>query len=102
MKVVKVTYTTKPEYSAQNQENIKNVMKDLQKLAHPGLFYHACMAEDGKTFIHTGFFNSDEANQVLVGLPAFKHFQEQLKAHGPEAPPKQEVLSFVEASGSIF
>ena len=44
MKIVKVVYTTKAEYTGQNQENIKNVMKDLQKLAHPGLFYHACMS----------------------------------------------------------
>ena len=37
MKIVKVTYTTKPEYAEQNQNNIKNVMADLQKLNNPGI-----------------------------------------------------------------
>ena len=32
MKIVKVTYKTKLDYSEQNQNNIKNVMTDLQGL----------------------------------------------------------------------
>ncbi len=102
MKIVKVTYTAKAEYAAQNQANIKNVMADLQKLNHPGINYHSCVSADGKTFIHTAFFKSEEDEKVLLGLPSFKHFQEQLKASGPEVPPKQELLTLVGSSKSIF
>ena len=102
MKIVKVMYTAKAEYAEQNQKNIKNVMTDLQKLHHAGINYNACMGADGKTFIHTAFFNADEDEKVLLGLPSFKYFQEQLKLNGPEVPPKQELLKLVGSSKEIF
>ena len=102
MKIVKVTYTTKAGYAEQNQNNIKNVMSDLQKLNYPGINYNACLCADGKTFIHTSFFNSDEDHKLLNELPSFLHFQEQLKSGGLEVPPKQELLSLVGSSTDIF
>lgn len=102
MKIVKVTYTTKAEYAEQNQNNIKNVMADLQKLNHTGLNYNACLGADGKTFTHTAFFKTIEDEKVLLELPAFKTFQEQLKASGPESPPKQELLNLVGSSSNVF
>jgi hypothetical protein len=102
MKIVKVTYTAKAEYAEQNQKNIKNVMTDLQKLHHPGIDYKVCLSADGKTFIHTAFFSTDEDEKTLLGLPSFKYFQEQLKASGPEVPPKQELLTLVGSSKDIF
>jgi hypothetical protein len=102
MKIVKVTYTTKAEYAEQNQTNIKNVMADLQKLHHHSINYNACLSADGKTFIHTAFFSSDEDEKLLTELPSFKYFQQQLKASGPEAPPKQELLKLVGSSTDIF
>ena len=102
MKIVKVTYTAKSEYAEQNQKNIKNVMADLQQLHHPGINYNSCLSADGKTFIHTAFFNSDEDEKVLLELPSFKYFQQQLKSSGPEVPPKQELLSLVGSSRNIF
>ena len=102
MKIVKVTYTTKAEYSEQNQQNIKQVMTDLQGLNHPGISYNTCMQADGKTFIHTAFFKSEDDQKVLFDLASFKHFQEQLKASMPEVPPKQELLTLVGSSNNIF
>ncbi len=102
MKIVKVTYTTKAEYAAQNQTNIQAVMADLQKQNHTGINYNACLSPDGKTFTHLAFFNSDDDQKILNELPSFKQFQEQLKASGPEAPPKQELLSLVGSSVDIF
>jgi hypothetical protein len=102
MKIVKVTYTTKPEYSEHNQGNIKKVMADLQAINNTGINYNSCLAPDGKTFIHTAFFNSDEDEKVLLQLPAFIHFQQELKASGLEAAPKSEQLSLVGSSTTIF
>ena len=102
MKIVKVTYTAKSEYASQNQSNIKNVMADLQKLHHPGINYNSCVSVDGKTFIHTAFFDSEEDEKVLLGLPSFRFFQEQLKLSGPEVPPKQELLTLVGSSKDVF
>jgi len=77
-------------------------MADLQKLNKPGIHYNACLAVDGKTFIHTAFFNSEEEQQLLNSLASFKYFQEQLKTSGLEVPPKQELLTLVGASKNIF
>jgi hypothetical protein len=77
-------------------------MADLQKLNHPGINYNSCLSPDGKTFIHTAFYKADEDQKVLNDLPSFKHFQEQLKASGPEVPPKQELLTLVGTSKDIF
>src|SRR5258705_9510002 len=102
MKIVKVTYTTKPEFAEQNQTNIKNVMGDLQRLQHSGINYNSCLGADGKTFIHTAFFKSEEDQKLLNELPSFKHFQEELKSAGFEVPPKQELLTLVGSSTNIF
>jgi hypothetical protein len=102
MKIVKVTYTTKTGYSEKNQDNIKQVMSDLQKINNRNINYNSCMSADGKTFIHTAFFKTEEDEKVLLGLSSFRTFQEQLKASGPEVPPKQELLTLVGTSTEIF
>ena len=102
MKIVKVTYTAKAEYVSQNQNNIKNVMADLQKINNPNINYNACIGADGKSFTHTAFFKNEEDEKILFALPSFKTFQEQLKANGIETPPKQELMSLVAASTEIF
>jgi hypothetical protein len=102
MKIVKVFYTTTAEFSSQNAANIKKVMQDLEALKPEGIFYTACLSADGKTFTHTAFFKSDEDQKILNDLPAFKHFQIELKASMPETPPKQELLTLVGASQGIF
>jgi len=102
MKIVKVVYTAKPTFAEQNQKNIQNVMSDLRKLNSPGINYHCCMGPDGKTFIHTSFFQSDDDRKTLNELPSFIYFQEQLKAAGFEDPPKQEFLTLVGSSVDVF
>ena len=102
MKIVKVIYTTTAEFAEQNQKNIKNVMADLQKLNPQGINYNACLGSDGKTFTHTAFFKSEEDHKFLNELSSFKHFQEQLKSGGLEVPPKQDLLTLVGSSTTIF
>jgi len=102
MKIVKVIYTTKAEYVEQNKTNIQQVMSDLKQLNHAGINYNSCLGADGKTFTHTAFFKSEEDEKILLGLPSFKQFQEQLKSGGIEVAPKQELLTLVGTSTTIF
>ncbi len=102
MKIVRVTYTTTAEYAGQNKTNISVVMNDLGQLNNPDINYHVCLGPDEKTFTHTAFFRADEDQKILLELPAFKRFQEQLKASSPEVGPKQEFLSLVGSSKDIF
>ena len=76
-------------------------MAELHKINNPGINYHCCLGADGKSFTHTAFFDSAENEKVLLELPVFKHFQEQLKPN-LEGPPKQELLSLVGSSKDLF
>ena len=98
MKIVRVTYTTKVEYAEQNKSNIAKVMAAMQRINNPDVRYECFLGADGRSFIHLALFQSDEAEQVLLTLQEFKFFQGQLKASGPETPPKQEILSLVASS----
>ncbi len=102
MKIVKVTYTTKAEYSEKNQANIKKMMSDLKDLNSHGINYNSCLLDDNKTFIHTAFFDTEEDQKALFELPSFIYFQEQLKLSGLEVPPKQELVTLVGSSVNIF
>ena len=102
MKIVKVTYTTRAEFAAQNAENIRVVMNALQQLGRNDLLYHVCLSPDGQTFTHTAFFHSEEGEKTLLSLDAFVRFQTQLKESRPEAPPRQELLTFVGSSRDLF
>jgi hypothetical protein len=101
-KAVRVQYSTKKEYVAKNKENIQKVMSDLREINDPGIKYGTFLSEDGKTFIHFALFEKEEAQKVLNGLESFKIFQAELKASGPEVPPKVDNLSLVGSSYDIF
>jgi hypothetical protein len=102
MIIAHVTYTVKSSFTEQNQNNIQKVMEELHQPAYSGINYSTCLGADGKTFMHHAFFKSEEDRKLLNDLPVFKRFQEELKASGPETPPKQEMLSFVGSSKDLF
>jgi len=102
MKAVKVQYTVKSEYAETNKANVRQVMADLRELANPGIKYSTFVMEDGKTFVHFGIYTDQEALDVVNNLPSFQAFREQLKASGPEAPPKGDDLTLVGSSYEIF
>lgn len=102
MKIVQVTYTAKLSFVKKNEENISVVMNDLRAAARPGILYHCCLASDGQNFTHTAFFESDEDHQFLNALASFKRFQQELKAEGLDAPPKQESPTLVGSSRELF
>ena len=102
MKIVRVQYTAKAEYTEKNKENIRKVMSDLREINNPGLKYGTYILDDGKTFMHFTHFENDEAHKVLMELESFKTFQAELRASGPEVPPKSEQLSLVGSSYEIF
>ena len=101
-RIVRVQYTTKAEYVPKNRENINRVMNDLQAINDPGIRYSTYMLDDGKTFMHFTHFATETAYKKLMELASFLQFQAELKASGPEVPPKTEHLSLVGASYDIF
>ena len=52
MKIIRVTYTVRPEFAEKNKANIKQVMKDLRAVNNPNTKYASYLEEDGVTFMH--------------------------------------------------
>ena len=102
MKIIRVQYTTNPGYVAKNKANIEKVIGDLREINNPGIKYATYLLPDEKTFMHFSQFESDEAHQVLLTLPSFITFQNELKASGLEVPPKSENLSLVASCYDFF
>ena len=102
MKVVRVQYTTRPEFADTNRRNIAAVADEVKTLGHPGIKYTAWLLPDGKTFMHFDQFENEDAHLKLQGLASFKKFAEELHASGLEAEPKLELLSLVAATEDYF
>jgi hypothetical protein len=102
MKVVRVQYTTRPEFAPINQQNIAAIVDELKLLSHPGIKYTAWLLPDGKTFMHFDQLENEEAHQTLQELSSFKKFAEELWASGLEVEPNLELLSLVASTETYF
>ena len=102
MKIVRVQYTTKPEYAATNTENIRQIVAELKSINHPGIKYSTYLFPDGKTFMHLDHFENEEAHLVLQSLSSFKKFADELWASGLEVEPKLDVLNPVASTEDTF
>lgn len=102
MKVVRVQYTTRPEFAAVNQANIAGIVAELKQLNHPGIKYTCWLLPDGKTFMHFDQLENEEAHQVLQSLSSFKKFADELWASGLETEPVLELLDLVASTEAYF
>ena len=95
MKIVRVQYTTTPEFAPTNMVNIAGIVKELQELHYDGIKYGTWILPDGKTFMHFDQFETEDDHKLLTSLASFKKFDTELWASGLEAEPKLDVLSLV-------
>lgn len=102
MKIVRVQYTTSPEYAATNQENIRRIVDELKQINHPGIKYSTYLLADGKTFMHFDQFENEEAHQVLQSLESFKKFSAELWASRLEVEPNLELPTLVASTEKFF
>src|SRR5450432_762710 len=102
MKIVRVHYTTTAAFAATNQQNIRNIVRELKALDHPGIKYSTYLLSDGKTFMHFDQFENEEAHQLLTSLSSFKKFDEDLWASKLEVEPVLELISLVASTEDFF
>jgi len=102
MKVIRVTYTVRPEYVEQNKANIAQVMMELKAENNPNTKYASYLEEDGVTFMHFAQFPDEETSQILNGLASFAKFRKELKESQPVSPPVAKNLTLVGAAFDIF
>lgn len=102
MKIVKVTYTVRPEFSETNQQNVKTFIEDIRKLNNPAIKYYSFLGADGKTFTHLALYDNEDAQKKFLVLPSFKDFQKKRDASNLEKPEAIEMLELVLSSNDIF
>jgi hypothetical protein len=102
MKIVRVQYTTTPEFATINQANIAGIVKELKEIKHPGIKYGCWLLPDGKTFMHFDQFENEAAHDLLTSLASFKKFDEDLWASGLEIEPVLELLSPVASTEEFW
>jgi hypothetical protein len=102
MIIVKVTYTVKPDFVAQNEKNIQLFMEDFQKLHTNDFRYTIYLCEDGKTFVHLSHYKNEGIQKQLLEVPSFLSFQKQRDESKLELAPTIETMCLVSTSMSIF
>ena len=101
MRITRHRYTVRPEYVAQNKQNLDEFIAALTEAAVPGLSYRVFLEEDGQTFLHL-VTSQDDPSAVITGLPSFKTFQSELLASDPVVRPDQVGMSLVATNGNSY
>ena len=86
MKQVMVRYKVKPEFAANNEELVRRVYEELHQTAPAGIRYATFVLEDGVSFVHLASFDSDDSQNPLMDVAAFRAFQEQIGERCDEPP----------------
>ena len=86
MKRVMVRYTVKPDQADVNQRLVEEVYAELQRKAPAGLRYATFKQSDGVSFVHIASIETENGDNPLSHLPAFKAFQAQIRERCVEPP----------------
>ncbi|MFA6278111.1 MAG: hypothetical protein WC622_15285 [Pedobacter sp.] len=95
---VKVSYTVKPEFVAQNKQNISVFLSDFKKLVDKSFLYNVYLEEDGLSFLHVSMYENEEVQQQILTIPSFLQFQKERDESGLNDAPKIEVLTLIGSS----
>lgn len=98
---VKVSYTVKPEFAAQNKQNINSFLNDFKQLKHLKFLYNVYVQDDGITFLHLSMYENEEVQQTILTIPSFLKFQLERDESGLTIEPKIEMISLVGSSLSL-
>ena len=86
MKKILVRYKVKSNRVEENETLVKEVYKQLHENNIDGFRYTTIKLEDGVSFIHIAFTDTEEANAAFSKLPAFRNFQANIKDRCEELP----------------
>jgi len=86
MKKGLIRYKVKANKVSENEQLVKDVYKQLHEKKIEGVRYTTFKLEDGVTFVHIYFHESEQASKEFSSLPAFKKFQENINDRCDEYP----------------
>lgn len=83
---IMVRYTTKADRAEENEALIRAVFAELEAKSPPGIRYASFKLDDGRSFVHLGFIDTEDGSNPLGALGAFREFTAKI-ADRCEAPP---------------
>jgi hypothetical protein len=86
MKKLLIRYKVKANKVEENENLVKEVYKQLHENKIDGFRYTTLKLEDGVSFIHIAFADTEEANTAFGKLSAFRNFQANIKDRCDELP----------------
>jgi len=92
---VMVRYRVKPDQVAANEELVRDVYAELERVRPDGLRYATFKLEDGVSFLHLATHESDRS--PLGEIEAFRRFQSGVRDRCDEPP----VVTELEEVGSF-
>ncbi len=95
---VMVRYKVKPEHAKQNEELVRRVYEELHSARPNGLRYATFVEEDGVSFVHFASIETDNGQNPLADVEAFRAFQKDIGDRCDE-PPKAVNLRGVGSFG---
>lgn len=81
-----VRYRTKPERAAENEELVRAVYEELRQTRPAGLHYATFQLDDGVSFVHLSWNDTDDERSPLSSVQAFRRFQENIGDRCEEGP----------------
>ena len=95
---VKVTYTVKPAFVAQNKTNIKIFLEDFKKLNPSDFTYEVFLCADGITFLHLSTYRDEAIQKHILNVPSFLSFQKARDESGLNDSHTFEMLEHIGSS----
>lgn len=86
MKRVIVRYKVKPDQAAKNEELVRAVYDELHRTKPAGLRYATFKLDDGVSFVHLAWTETEDGTSPLSAVEAFKRFQENIDDRCEERP----------------
>jgi L-rhamnose mutarotase len=86
MRRVMVRYKVKPDRAAENAALVRAVYDELARTQPAGLRYATFQLDDGVTFVHLAAVDTEDGQNPLSEVEAFRQFQEHIRDRCEEAP----------------
>jgi quinol monooxygenase YgiN len=83
---VMVRYRVKSDRAEENEELVRAVYEELQRSEPAGLRYATFVLDDGVSFVHLASTETEDRQNPLTDLQAFKQFQENIGDRCEETP----------------
>lgn len=86
MRRVMVSYKVKPDRAAENERYIQEVFAALARDRPAGIRYASFKLDDGLRFVHLASVETDDGQNPLSALEAFRRFTAEIRDRCDEPP----------------